>query len=395
MNVGFNFVVAAGRNSGAKEYLVNLLRELIALDGPELYTVYFAREEAQSVIDGVAASSDRVRCVRTPIPMFPTWVRVLRGERYWARQLERDGIDVFHQTYFPLPRGVEHVARVVLTLHDLIQRGMPSAYTAPRRWFTNLVQPAALRRAHRIVVGAEHVREDVARFHPEIDLAKVEVIPDAVSEPYLDQARRSRGSELSAELRRRYNLPERFILGVGHLEPRKNWPRLIRAYARVRRELGAAAPGLAIVGAENWKFRSVYDIAGAPELREHVSFTGYVDPEHMAEVYAAATAFVYPSLYEGFGIPVLEAMACGIPVLTSNSTSLPEISGGAACLVDPYDVESIASGLRRILTDPPYRADLVERGFANVSRFSWKESARQLRETYHDLAGIPAGIGGS
>lgn len=389
MNVGFNFVVAAGRNSGAKEYLVNLLRELIAAEGPERYTVYFAREEQERVIQAVAGASPNVRCIRTPIPMFPTAERVVRGEFYWRRQLQSDRIDVFHHTYFPLPRGVERVSRVVLTLYDLIQRGMPEAYTAPRRWFTNLVQPSALRRAHRIAVISEHVRDEVAAFHPEIELRKLRVIPCAAGSEYLVRGRRDPEPGLTALVRERYRLPPRYILGVGHLEPRKNWPRLIQAYARLYREHGADVPGLVIVGGENWKFAPIYEAAEREGIRDRISFTGFVLEEHMSEVYANASVFVYPSLYEGFGIPVLEAMACGVPVLTSNVTALPEVAGGAACLVDPYSVDAIHAGLRRVLTDEAFREDLATRGFANVERYRWTRSGEALRDVYRELVPVP------
>jgi hypothetical protein len=166
----------------------------------------------------------RVRAVRTPIPMFPTTIRVLRGHGYWRRQLVRDAIDVFHHTYFPLPAGVERVSNVVLTLHDLIQRGMPGAYPTARRWFTNLTQPPALRRANVVAVISDAVREDVRRFHPRLDIRKLEVVPNAVGEPYRRRGEAPRDRAAAARVRERYGLPERYLLGVGHLEPRKTGP---------------------------------------------------------------------------------------------------------------------------------------------------------------------------
>lgn len=385
-HIGFNMVVAAGRNSGAKEVLVNLVRALIRAGGPEHYTLYFAREERDETLAEYQGMSDRVRAVRTPIPMFPTSMRVLRGHFYWRRQLARDGVDVFHHTYFPLPAGVERVSRTVLTLHDLIQRGMPEAYTTARRWFTNLTQPTALRRADSVVVISEAVREDVRRFHPELDLDKVEVVPNAVGAPYLRRGATAPDPDVVARIRDRYGLPDRYILGVGHLEPRKNWDRLIRAYSGIRERQPDRVPPLVVVGSENWNFGGVYEAAAGEGLRDSVVFTGFVEEEDLPEVYAQAMVFAYPSLYEGFGIPILEAMACGVPVLTSNTTSLPEVSGGAALLVDPLDEEAIADGLLRLLTDEALRAELVEHGYRNVRRYSWERSAEMLRGIYRDLA---------
>lgn len=390
MNVGLNLVVAAGRNSGAKEVLKNLARALIRAGGPERYTLYFAREEKDETLTEYERLSDRVRAVRTPIPMFPTSVRVLRGQVYWRRQLARDGVDVFHHTYFPLPAGVERVSKTVVTLHDLIQRGMPEAYTRGRRWFTNLTQPQALRRADSVAVISEAVREDVRRFHPEIGLGKVDVVPNAVGESYLRRGAQEPNPETVRRVRARYGLPERYVLGVGHLEPRKNWPRLIRAYGRIRREHPGRVPPLVVVGSENWNFASVYAAADAEALRDSVVFTGFVQEDDLPEVYANALAFAYPSLYEGFGIPVLEAMAVGVPVLTSNTTSLPEVSGGAALLVDPKEVDAIANGLLRLLTDDELRGTLVRRGYLNVGRYGWDRSAEGMRAIYRRLAGESA-----
>lgn len=385
MNVGINLVVAAGRNSGAREVLLNLVRALICADGPEHYVLYFAHEEPEATLVAHERLSPRVRAVRTTVPMFPTWRRVLRGHSYWRRQLVRDRIDVFHHTYFPLPAGVERVSRTVLTLHDLIQRGMPEAYTAPRRWFTNLTQPPALRRANAIVVVSEAVREDLRRFHPELDPAKVHVVPNAVGEAYLARGAGAPTPAARARVRDRYGLPAEYLLGVGHLEPRKNWARLIRAYAALRRRRGPDVPPMVVVGGANWKFDDIYEAAETGEARESVIFTGFVQEEDLPEVYAGARAFAYPSLYEGFGIPVLEAMACGVPVLTSNVTALPEIAGDAALLVDPYDVDAMADGLERLVSDPDLRPRLVERGFKNVARYAWNASAELQRQVYRLL----------
>ena len=386
LRIGFNYVVAGERNTGAKEYLTNLITELVRLGGPERYTIYFRSDESAETIERFRRLGEDVNCVRTPIPMFPTPVRVAWGELYWRSQVRRDRLHVFHHTYFPVPRGVERECAVVLTLHDLIQRGMPEAFRTGRRLFTNFVQPGAFRKASRIVVVSNHVVDDMARFHPEIPRGKIHVVPCAVDPVYLEVAGRELDARAESIVRERYGLPDRYILGVGHLEPRKNWGRLIEAYARVRDRVGGAAPNLVIVGVENFNLDGIYGARGIDRVRDHVSFTGYVEPEHLPAIYRLAMLFAYPSLYEGFGIPVLEAMAAGVPVLTSNVTSLPEVAGDAACLVDPYSVDSIEDGLVRLLSDEAYRSTLIKRGHRNVERYSWRESARELRQVYRSAA---------
>jgi glycosyltransferase involved in cell wall biosynthesis len=181
-----------------------------------------------------------------------------------------------------------------------------------------------------------------------------------------------------AAFRRRRELPDRFILFVGTQEPRKNLERLIEAFARIPQ--GEAK--LVLVGGKGWLYDDLFAKIEALSLRDAVVFPGYVGSEELPLWYNAATAFAYPSLYEGFGMPVTEALACGTPVVTSTSSSLPEAAGGAALLVDPEDVEAIATGLTRILDDDTLREALTERGLAHARTFDWSRTARETVRVY-------------
>jgi glycosyltransferase involved in cell wall biosynthesis len=185
-------------------------------------------------------------------------------------------------------------------------------------------------------------------------------------------------------VRRRYDLPERFVLFVGTLEPRKNLMRLVQAYAglpaSVRRHVS-----LVIAGGPGWLSETLRREVAERGLADRVRFIGYVRDEDMAPLYSLATVFAYPSLYEGFGLPVLEAMACGVPVLTSNVSSLPEVAGGAAVLVAPTDVDAIADGLTQLLDDTALAAKLVARGLEWSTNFSWDRCARETLAVYESV----------
>jgi len=184
--------------------------------------------------------------------------------------------------------------------------------------------------------------------------------------------------------RRRYRLPERFVLFLGAMEPRKNLLRLIEAWATlkpaVRRETS-----LVVAGAQGWLNDSVRSRVESLGLGDRVHLAGYVEGEDLAALYSLATVFAYPSLREGFGLPVLEAMACGTPVLTSDVSSLPEVAGEAAVLVPPTDIEAIADGLLRLLEDAALRADLGERGRRQAAGFSWERCARETLGVYNSV----------
>ena len=271
--------------------------------------------------------------------------------------------------------------RVVLTVHDLAFRRFPE--TAPhstRRWLARLDR--AIGRAAEIIVVSEATKRDVVDLYP-VDEDRVTAIHHGVD---TERIRPASAAEVG-RLRRRHDINGPYLLFLGGLEPRKNLPRLVAAYGRL-----AEPPALVIAGASvpwNPEGRGALDAALAElpaQVRERVVLTGYLGDRDKVAALSGAEALVFPSLYEGFGFPVLEAMACGVPVLTSNVSSLPEVAGEAAVLVDPLDEEMIADGIRRIVEDGELRAALVEAGRARVGRFRWADSARRHAEVLHRAA---------
>lgn len=186
---------------------------------------------------------------------------------------------------------------------------------------------------------------------------------------------------------KKYKINQPYILYVGSFDARKNLLGLLNAFSKLRQHLPAWK--LVIVGARKWKSTPVFEVVQRLQLEEYVHFTGFVEEADLPALYNGADLFVFPSLYEGFGLPVLEAMACGIPVVTSNTSSLPEVAGDAALLVDPMDVEAIAAAMQQVLSDPGLAAELRRRGLEQASKFSWERTARETLAVYEKVLAKP------
>jgi glycosyltransferase involved in cell wall biosynthesis len=300
-----------------------------------------------------------------------------RGETWMAALAELYEADAILSTYHPVPDAPRPR---VLTIHDVLPLRHPEWFADARvtRFFDVTLREAA-RRADRVIVDTEVVRRDVIELFG-LEPARVAVVPLAPVLPpasLTPSASRREGGAADDARVRALGIEGPFLLSAATLEPRKNLVRLVQAYALAADRARGEWPRLVIAGRLGWKWRDILD-ASATTRGVHV--TGYVDDETLVSLYRRAVAFAYPSLDEGFGLPVLEAMACGCPVLTSDVPVLREVAGGAADLIDPLDVASIAAGLEVLVTDDARRASLVERGFARAAQFSWARTAAGVEE---------------
>jgi glycosyltransferase involved in cell wall biosynthesis len=263
---------------------------------------------------------------------------------------------------------------VVTTIHDISFRRHPEWFPLKHRVLLNLLIPMAARSAAHVITGSEYTRSDLIDAF-DLPPEKVTVTPYAADPIY-----RPMDSEAARRaVKERFGLRGPFVLAVGVLQPRKNLPRLVRAFASVAREVPHT---LTLVGKPGWAHEELHRSAAASRLGSRIQFTGYVADADLPFLYNAADLFVYPSLYEGFGIPPLEAMACGTPVVTSNVTSLPEVVGDAALTVAPTDETALAEAIRRALTDEPLRSHLHAAGLARAAKFSWERTAALTLEVY-------------
>lgn len=273
------------------------------------------------------------------------------------------------KTPFFLPKSCTLVPLVT----DLAVYRLPAAYQRSRVLWWRFQYHYVKRRAGFYLAVSEFTKSEMVKILG-IPPEKIHVVPCACSER---MARVEDPGQL-ARLREKYGLPEQFILFVGNTNPRKNLEQTIQAFDLFKEQTNLPHQ-LVIAGGQGWKFDREKALEKITH-REQVRFIGFVPDEDMPALYSAASLFLFPTLYEGFGIPLLEAQACGVPVVTSNCTSLPEVAGDGAVPADPYDVESICAGMRKILEDSALAGELVEKGYFNVRRFSWEASARRLNE---------------
>jgi glycosyltransferase involved in cell wall biosynthesis len=265
----------------------------------------------------------------------------------------------------------------VFTLHDLIFKHLPQYHLPRNRIFLNLAMPLFLRRAAHVICVSEHTRQDAIKQYglPE---AKLSVIPEAV------HPRFQRVIDVPAlqAARDAYALPERFVLSLGTIEPRKNYPVLIKAFAEYCRAHNDSDTQLIIIGRQGWLFEETYRTVHEQGLTGRVRFPGFVDDASLPAIYSLARVFALPSIYEGFGFTPLEALACGTAVLCSNAGSLPEVIGDAGLLLPPDDIAAWSQALGRALTDDEFRRDLMGRGPGRAARFSWARAAQDTRTVY-------------
>ncbi|MFO7301268.1 MAG: glycosyltransferase family 1 protein [Acidobacteriota bacterium] len=292
--------------------------------------------------------------------------------------LARRHVDLFHAPHYvvsPLTR-----CPFVVTIHDCIHLRFPQYL--PNRLaysYAHTMMRVSARRARRVMTVSEASRQDIVELLG-VPASKVEVIANA-----LDERLAAPPTEAEiARIRDRYQLTSPFLLYTGNIKPHKNIDRLIEAYAILRRR-GHTDVKLLIIGDEISKYPNLRRLVHRHQLHPHVRFFGFVSDEMLAVLYRLATAFVFPSLYEGFGLPPLEAMAAGVPVITSNVSSLPEVVGEAAVLIDPLDPEAIADAMERVIGDPALRAELVRRGYERVKAFSWERSVARISRLYHEV----------
>jgi glycosyltransferase involved in cell wall biosynthesis len=265
----------------------------------------------------------------------------------------------------------------VLTVHDLIFRHLPEHHKRLNRWYLRASLPLYCRRADRIIAVSEATRQDLIAAY-DLPPAKVRVIHEAAAPRF-----RPTSDAVQTGVRVRYGLPARYLLYVGTLEPRKNLTRLLRVWAPLRRS--GDVPPLVLIGARGWLIDDFFAALARSDVREDVILPGYIADADLPAVYGGATAFVFPSLYEGFGLPPLEAMACGTPVACSNTSSMPEVVGDAAVIFDPRDEGAMTEALRQLAADADLRAELRARGLRRAAEFSWARAAQETVALYQEL----------
>jgi len=350
------------RSAGANRYIHGLLSSLPLVDGDIRYTAFLGERRAR--FPGLTLRLSRLPTYRPP-------VRILWEQLVQPLALVREGIDLLHALAFVSP--LLSPCPVVVTVYDLSFVLLPHSFPKVKRLYLSLFTPLSVKRARRIIAVSRNTRNDLMRLW-NISPEKIDVIYCGV-----DSSLRPLEREKVSRFRRERGLPERFILYLGTLEPRKNLVRLLEAYARLPAE---SRPHLVMAGAKGWGYEAIGARVEELGLEGQVLFPGYIPQEEKALWYNAAEILVYPSLYEGFGLPPLEAMACGTPVVASCRASLPEVVGEAGVLVDPLDTEAMAQAMHDLLEDQTWRESLRDKGLKRARQFSWEKAARETVRVY-------------
>ncbi len=366
MRIGIDAHAVNGKPQGSRTYLLALIEALARLSEDDEIVVYsFRPEETRNLLEAKRLEHRRV---------FPDSARLRLPVVVPALAL-RDRLSLLHSQYISPPFSP---VRDVVTIHDILFETDPHLFEgAFSARSVSLIRRSARRAAMVLTVSEFSRRALLERY--ELPPEKVIVTPNGV-----DRARFRPMESEPAGIRKRYRLDGPFLLAVGRIEPRKNLPRLIRAFSRARQKLSRGIQ-LAIAGPEDFRSGEVFQEAER-QTEGSIRFLGAVPDADLPALYNLAEALVYPSLAEGFGIPVLEAMACGTPVLASPRGALPEVGGDAVLWVDPEDEEAIAGGIETIVTDSSLRDRLRKAGPERAERFQWKQTARLTLEAYRRAA---------
>ncbi len=376
MKIAIDYTPAVSQGAGIGRYTRSLVKALMQIDAENEYLLFYGQEEGQRPLPDLSAHPNfRVKGVNLSYrSMAIIWHRL---QLPLPIDLLIGASDVFHATDFVLPPLRQ--ARGIVTIHDLSFLLYADHAEANLVRYLKRAVPVSLRRASLVLADSRSTRDDV--------LCLLDVMPDSCHVLYsgVDPIFRPvEDAQEQARVRERLGLHYPYILFVGTIEKRKNLARLMRAYSLLRQR-HSSVPKLVIGGGKGWLFDDVFSAVEDLNLQSEVVFLGRVEDEDLPALYSMAELFVYPSLYEGFGLPPLEAMACGTPVIASNTSSLPEVLGEAALLVPPTETESLAQAIASILQSDTRRAALRRAGLERAARFTWTDAARNLLNFYRQV----------
>lgn len=363
------------KKHGMDMVALELIRNLQKLDHANEYFIFVKQDE-----DRCIASNGNFQVVELPSAPYPVWEQVTL-----PNAAKKAGCSLLHCTSNTAP--VQTAIPLVVTLHDIIYMEslslLKKGFTPYQKFgnmYRRLVVPQVVRKASRIITVSEYEKKRIASFF-KIDDDKLCAIYNGVSEhfkPVTDLQEQDR-------VKKKYNLPDRFFFFFGNTDPKKNTAGVLKALSLFLQSSDEKIP-LVMLDFDRAVLDKLIGDIGDPNLKDYIKLTGYVPNTELPAIYGLCTIFLYPSLRESFGIPMLEAMACGVPVITSNTSSMPEVGGNAALLIDPFKPEEITTAIKRLLSDQDLRDRLIKAGFDNAARFSWKAMAENVLKLYHETA---------
>lgn len=353
---------------------LELVRNLQQIDKENEYFIFVKPDSDKCLKD-----SENFRIIELPGKTYPYWEQFAL-----PKAVKKYGCDLLHCTSNTAP--VKNSARLIVHVHDIIYLESVSIFKKGgtlyqkfgnlyRRWNV----PRVMQAADKVITVSEYEKATIVRRFPQYQ-NKTEAVYNGVSGHFVPVT----DPEILKKIKDKYHLPEKFIFYLGNTDPKKNTPNTLKAFAMYRDKVSEPLPLVMIdFGMDN--LTRILKENGTPELIEHISLSGYIDNKDLPAIYSMCSLFLYPSLRESFGIPLLEGMRCGVPVITSNTSSMPEVAGDAAYLIDPFKPEQITEGMIKILGDDPLRLKLIEKGFAQAALFSWKAMAEHTLKLYREV----------
>lgn len=366
MKIGIDIREIKGKKGGIGQYTYNLIHYLSKIDKKNQYFLYLDED-----IENLSFGSNFEIIKIKSLPFFWHFLVYL--------DIIRKNIDFFISTRSYIIPSFDFLKKSILIVHDCLPflKGKGKLPLKPRIVPRFTFKPA-LKNSRGIIAVSYNTKKDIIRLF-NVKKEKIKVIYEGVSDRYKPMEKSDLG-----KIKEKYALPENFILNVGTLEPRKNLKRLIKAYSLLPKSLKDKYK-LVIVGKKGWYYEDIFETVKKLNLEEKILFTGYVPDEDLPYIYNLSEIFVYPSLYEGFGLPLLEAMACGIPVITSNTSSLIEIGKESAILVNPKNVVELKNAIKLLLENKELRESLKKKGIERAKKFGWEKTAQKLLDFLIEL----------
>ncbi len=367
MKIGLITSAMDGNRAGIGSYSYNLVSNLTRIDKNNEY-VLIHRYPANDVIYKVNKE------LIIPYPRIP-FENTIGNNIILSRKLRNHDFDIVHDLSQISPFLFNSPFKKILTIHDLTPILFPETFGLIHVLLQRYVLPVTFKNIDMIIADSENTKKDIIKYF-KIEEEKIKVV-------YLGIDGKFKPLENINNINGNYDINSPFILYVGTLEPRKNIPSLIKAYYKLRKK--GVEHKLVIAGGKGWKYKQIYEQVNKLKLQKEVIFMGYVPEDDLPKMYNAADLFIYPSFYEGFGLPPLEAMACGCPVITSNTSSLPEVVGDAGIMIDPYNIDELASAMDEILSNERLREEMIKKGLRRAKIFSWEKTAEETMQVYNEI----------
>jgi len=366
-----------GEAAGIGHYTYHLLRHLLEIDKKNKYVLFFDYRLAKKKLEKFKQKNVEIKYL--PFYHYKRYLGLVYSRLLVTATLARENLDVFHFPAGNIP--AKYTGKKILTVHDLAVWKHPDLFARPERRQARSITSSTLKNVEKIITVSRATASDIKEIFKVGD-EKIKVIHNGIDKRFFIAPR---AVQIKKNLLK-YRIKKDYILYLGQLEPRKNLTRLIGAFTELKRRYLKENFQLVIAGRSGWLAKEIRHIATETEYYEDIIFTGYVEPDDLTSIFGGAKLFVFPSIYEGFGMPVVEAMACQVPVVLSDTPALKEVAAGAGVFVNPYNISGLAEAMWKVLNNNSLRETLIKNGLERAHQFNWEKCARETLKVYEEVA---------